>query len=59
MGSHDQSSIKEEIKADKFVKSMGYQNDLISVFKLLLKSINFMALLYQTYQQNCKCWQRN
>lgn len=32
-GSHDKSSIKEEIKADKFVKSMGYQNDLISVFK--------------------------
>ena len=34
MGSdHDSSSIKEEIKADKFVKSMGYQNDLISVFR--------------------------
>ena len=24
-GSHDKSSLKEEIKADKFVKSMGYQ----------------------------------
>ena len=33
MGSHDKSSIKDEIKADKFVKSMGYTNDLISVFK--------------------------
>lgn len=31
-GGHDKSSIKDEIKADKFVKSMGYQNDLISVF---------------------------
>ena len=31
-GDHDKSSIKEEIKADKFVKSMGYQNDLVSVF---------------------------
>lgn len=33
MNAHDKSSIKEEIKADKFVRSMGYQNDLISVFK--------------------------
>jgi hypothetical protein len=33
MNGHDQSSIKEEIKADKFAKSMGYQDDLISVFK--------------------------
>ena len=32
-GDHDVSSIKEEINADKFVKSMGYQNDLISVFR--------------------------
>lgn len=32
-GSHDKDNIKEEIKADKFVKSMGYTNDLISVFK--------------------------
>ena len=32
-GDHDKDSIKNEIKADKFVKSMGYQNDLISVFK--------------------------
>lgn len=32
-GDHDKSSIKEEIKADKFVRSMGYQNDLVSVFK--------------------------
>ena len=33
MGGHDKSSLKDEIKADKFAKSMGYQNDLISVFK--------------------------
>ena len=32
-GDHEKSNIKNEIKADKFVKSMGYQNDLISVFK--------------------------
>lgn len=32
-GDHDMSSIKEEIKADKFVKSMGYQPELISVFR--------------------------
>lgn len=32
-GDHEKDSIKIEIKADKFVKSMGYQNDLISVFK--------------------------
>jgi hypothetical protein len=33
MNAHDKSSIKDEIKADKFVKSMGYQDDLLSVFK--------------------------
>ena len=30
-GKRNRSSIKEEIKADKFVKSMGYQNELYSV----------------------------
>ena len=32
-GDHDKDNLKNEIKADKYVKSMGYQNDLISVFR--------------------------
>ena len=32
-GDHEKASLKNEIKADKFVKSVGYQNELISVFK--------------------------
>ena len=41
-GDHDQSSIKEEIKADKFVKSMGYQNDLVTVFRKYQQSKKFV-----------------
>ena len=41
-GDHDQSSIKEEIKADKFVKSMGYQNDLVSVFRKYQQTKKFV-----------------
>lgn len=39
---HNESSIKNEIKADKFVKSMGYQNDLISVFRKYQSSKKFV-----------------
>lgn len=34
-GKRDKSSIKEEIKADKFVKKLGYQNELLSVLTKL------------------------
>ena len=45
-GDHEKDSIKIEIKADKFVKSMGYQNDLISVFKKSQKSLSGIFRLF-------------
>lgn len=40
-GKRDKSSIKEEIKADAFVKKMGYQKELLSVLTKLTENMKY------------------